>query len=217
MYSVVLMAALTTGSSVPDCHWLRCHGCSGCNGCYGGWGSAGSWGGWGGSGYWGCNCNYSCWGCYGYSNWGGQWGGWGGCSGCYGCHGCYGCFGCTGCGGYSGGTQMTPVAPGTEKAPPPKKEGGKEAMAPGKAKVIIDVPEDAKLYIDDQLMKAVAGKRSFNTPALERGQTYYYIVRAEVVVDGKTYTESKRVLVRAGEEALANFPELESQLALAKR
>jgi uncharacterized protein (TIGR03000 family) len=112
---------------------------------------------------------------------------------------------------------MTPVGPGTEKAPPPKKDGGKEAMAPGKAKLIIDVPEDAKLYIDDQLMKTTAGKRSFNTPALERGQTYYYIVRAEVVIDGKSVTESKRVLVRAGEEIQTGFPELESKVALAKR
>jgi uncharacterized protein (TIGR03000 family) len=113
--------------------------------------------------------------------------------------------------------QVAPVAPGTEKAPAPKKEGGKEAMAPGKAKLVIDVPEDAKLYIDDQLMKSTSGKRSFNTPALERGQTYYYIVRAELVIDGKPYKETKRVLVRAGEEVRANFPELESQLALAKR
>jgi uncharacterized protein (TIGR03000 family) len=210
MYSVVLMAALTTGGSAPDCHW-RC-------GCHGGWGCSG-WG-WGGSGYWGCNCNYSCWGCYGYGGWGnggGYWGSWGGCSGCYGCHGCYGCFGCTGCGGYSGGTQVAPVTGPAEKAPPPKKEGSKETRAPSKAKLIIDVPEDAKLFIDDQLMKSASGKRSFNTPPLERGQTYYYIVRAELLIDGQPYKETKRVLVRAGEEVQANFPELESQLALAKR
>jgi uncharacterized protein (TIGR03000 family) len=211
MYSVVLMAALTTGGSAPDCHWkLGCHGCNSCYGCYGCLGCAGCSC---GSGYWGCNCNYSCWGCYGYSSWGQ----WGGCTGCYGCHGCYSCFGCTGCAGYSPGTPVAPVVAPPEKAPPPKKDGKEEAMVPGKAKLIIDVPEDAKLYIDDQLMKTTAGKRSFNTPALDRGQTYYYIVRAEVVIDGKSYTESKRVLVRAGDEARASFPELESQLALARR
>jgi uncharacterized protein (TIGR03000 family) len=112
---------------------------------------------------------------------------------------------------------MAPVGPGTERAPAPKKEGGKEAMAPGKGKLIIDVPEDAKLYIDDQLMKTSSGKRTFNTPALERGQTYYYIVRAEVVMDGQSYSETKRVLVRAGDQIQAGFPELESKLALAKR
>jgi uncharacterized protein (TIGR03000 family) len=208
MYSVVLMAALTTGGSAPDCHWK--HGCHGSSSCYGCHGCAG---GWGGSGYWGCNCNYSCWGGYGY----GSWGHWGGGYGAYNCHGCYGCFACTGCGGYSAGAPMAPVTVTPEKAPAPKKDGGKEVMAPGKAKLIIEVPEDAKLYIDDQLMKTTSGKRSFNTPSLASGQTYYYIVRAEVVIDGKPYTESKRVLVRAGDEARASFPELESQLALARR
>src|SRR5437773_1851558 len=103
MYSVVLMAALTTGGSAPDCHWghgchgySSCHGCAGCSGCYGGWGSAGGWA---------CSCNYACWGGYTFGSWGG----------------------------------------------------------------------------------------------------------------GTGYTETKRVLVRAGQEARADFPELESRLALAKR
>jgi uncharacterized protein (TIGR03000 family) len=179
MYSVVLMAALTTGSSAPDWHWpCGSHGAS--YGCYGGWG---------GYGYWGS--------------------------------GCYGCYGCTGCTGYSRGGYsldwLALVSPGTEKAPAPKKVGGKEALAPGNAKLIIDVPEDAKLYIDDQLMKTSSSKRTFDTPALERGHTYYYIVRAEVVMDGQSYSETKRVLVRAGDQIQARFPELESKLSLAKR
>jgi hypothetical protein len=39
MYSIVLMAALTTGGETPACH-----------GCWGGWGGGccGCWGGWGG-------------------------------------------------------------------------------------------------------------------------------------------------------------------------
>jgi uncharacterized protein (TIGR03000 family) len=111
---------------------------------------------------------------------------------------------------------MAPISPGAEKAPAPKKES-KETMAPSKAKLIVELPRDAKLYIDDHVMKTTSGKRTFNTPSLEQGQQYYYIVRAEVVLDGKTYSETKRVLVRAGEEVRASFPELESQLALAER
>jgi uncharacterized protein (TIGR03000 family) len=177
MYSVVLLAALTTGSSAPDWHWpCGSHGAS-----YGGWG------------------------CYGYGNGSGYWG-----------SGCYGCYGGTSCVGYSRGPYSTDwmalVRPGTETAPAPKKEG-----APGMAKLIIDVPADAKLYIDDQLMKTSSSKRSFNTPTLERGQTYYYIVRAEVVMDGQSYSETKRVLIRAGDQIQARFPDLESKLALAKR
>src|SRR5205807_5948672 len=161
--------------------------------------------------------------CAGYWHCSGAWsGGWGG---CYGCHGCYGCYGCYGCTGWSPGVPMAPVvappdggavAPLPEKAPPPKPEN-KESSLPSKSRLIVELPQGAKLYVDDQPIKTASGKRTFNTPALERGQLYYYIVRAEVEIDGKPYSETKRVLVRAGEEVKASFPELESQLALARR
>ncbi len=61
MYSMVLMAALTTGADMPD--WGRRWGCCGC------WGGWGCWGGYG----WGC---WGCWGGWGCYGWGG-WGGWG--------------------------------------------------------------------------------------------------------------------------------------------
>ena len=53
----------------------------------------------------------------------------------------------------------------------------------------------------------------FNTPSLDRGQTYYYILRAEMDIDGKTVSETKRVLVRAGDEVKANFAELATAAA----
>ena len=66
--------------------------------------------------------------------------------------------------------------------------------------VVLEVPTDAKLYIDDQLMKASTEVRRFNTPELEAGQTYYYILKAEVTREGSTRSEEKRVLIKAGEE-----------------
>jgi uncharacterized protein (TIGR03000 family) len=184
MYSLVLMAALGAGTaSAPDCH-----GCCGCyGGCYG----------------------YSCCGCYGGS-YGGCYGGYGGCYG-YSCGGCwgggYGCYGCYG--GY--GAAPVYVAPGgtmppagAETVPPPKKDG-KEGIAPSKAKLIVEVPEDAKLFIDDQPMKTGSSRRVFSTPDLEKGQAYYYMVRVEVVRDGKTVEQTQRVIVRAGQEAKASF------------
>ena len=88
--------------------------------------------------------------------------------------------------------------------PAPKKEE-KKAEKEGAAKLIIDVPADAKLYIDDQPMKTESARRTFSTPALQKGQAYFYDVRVEVVRDGKTYSDSKRVIVRAGELAQATF------------
>jgi uncharacterized protein (TIGR03000 family) len=83
--------------------------------------------------------------------------------------------------------------------------------------LLVELPPDAKLYIDDQPMKTTSSKRSFNTPLLQQGQQYYYILRAEVVRDGRTYTETRRVLLRAGQEIRASFPELEANIATASR
>jgi uncharacterized protein (TIGR03000 family) len=212
MYSVVLMAALTTGGIAPDCHFRG--GCCGCyGGCYGGWGGG-------------------CCGCYGggFGAYGGCWGGYGG----WGCGGCYGGMGYGGYaygGGYGGGyyggvtypgmtmpgatgtgtgtgTGTTGEQLGTPTEDTKKKQG---MLTPSRAKLVVELPADAKLYIDDLPMKTTSGVRSFNTPTLEPGQIYYYMVRAEVVRDGKPVTETRRVLVRAGQTARASFKDIEAE------
>jgi uncharacterized protein (TIGR03000 family) len=207
MYSMVLMAALTAGNATP-----YCHGCCGC------WG-----GGWGGC--------YGCWGgCYG-----GCWGGcYGGCYGCFGgCMGCYGGYGYGG-GGYggamtypgtiygggAGGVMPGAAAPGVtapsgEALPyPPEgksKSGKEETRLSNKAKLVVELPPNSKLFIDDKPMKNVSGVRTFNTPDLEPGQAYYYMVRVETERDGKPVSETRRVIVRAGQIARADFKDIESE------
>jgi uncharacterized protein (TIGR03000 family) len=88
-------------------------------------------------------------------------------------------------------------------------ERSKESARPAKAKLLVEVPADAKLYIDDQLMKSTTAQRTFNTPMLDEGQSYYYILRAEVVREGKTYQDTKRVIVRAGEQVRTTFSDEE--------
>jgi uncharacterized protein (TIGR03000 family) len=99
---------------------------------------------------------------------------------------------------------------------PETKKPDKEEEVLARAKVVIEVPADAKLYIDDQLMKTTSERREFRTPALKKGETYYYEVRAEVMRDGKPISETKKVVVRAGEEATANFKDMGSSLASVK-
>lgn len=209
MYSVLLMAALSTGASTPatffhhgwhggygGCGGWGCWGCTGCWGGHRGWGCNGGYGGAGHGSGWGCN------GCYG------SWGHWGT---CYGCHGCYGCYGCYGCGG---GTAVVPsqpmgIPPAEEIVPPKPKEDGKPAAMNPRARLIVELPADAKLYVDDYASTATGKRtRTFNTPALESGQTYYYILRAEMVLNGEQVTETKRVLLRPGSVVRTSFEEL---------
>ena len=202
MYSLVLMAALTTGGDVPD--WGRhggCYGCwGGCYGCRGGcWGCRGGcWGGWGGC--------YGCWG--GYSSWGC----WGGCyGGCFG--GCYGGYVSGGWGGGWGGyvyaptmaTYSTPVLaantlPGTTTNPVTTSMYYNPSTATNnRATIIVHVSPDAKLIVDGKTTTSTSETRRFYSPPLEAGQEYHYTFKAVVERDGKPASTTRRLDVRAGE------------------
>jgi uncharacterized protein (TIGR03000 family) len=215
------------------CGGWGCHNCAG--GCCGCWGCSGCMC----AGYCGCWCDG-----YGCCSVGSCGFGYGGCyspyCGCACCGGGY-CGGyCWGPGSYHPypvesfvpagpgipgvpgvGVPAAPGAPGAEPVPPtpPKKDGEKPKegeVSLSRAKLVVEVPADAKLYIDDQLMKTTSSKRVFSTPTLAQGQAYYYEVRVEVVRDGKPVSETKRVIVRAGEEARANFASMEAATVTAK-
>jgi uncharacterized protein (TIGR03000 family) len=199
MYSVVLMAALAAGGQTPEwgfrggnhyaCADYSCWHGGGYGSCYGCFG--GGYGAYGGYGDFSC-CGY---GGVGYAT--------------FGCHGCYGCYGCYGCAGYAPGVYpgvapgLPPPGAGGDVLPPPKKEG--ETLAPNRARLIVELPPDALLYVDDQPTKATAERRVFQTPDLEKGQAYYYDLRIEAMRDGKPFSENRRVVVRPGEEVLADF------------
>jgi uncharacterized protein (TIGR03000 family) len=77
------------------------------------------------------------------------------------------------------------------------------------AQIIVEVPADAQLYIDGQLMTKTSERRVFNTVPLEEGQTYFYDLRAQVVRDGNKREETKRVIFRAGVVIQASFRDLD--------
>jgi uncharacterized protein (TIGR03000 family) len=172
MYSMVLMAALTTGVDLPDrggcrggcyggCYGGRRHGCHGCcGGCYG--------------------CYGGCYGCYG------------GCYGCYG--GCYGCYGGGGVIMQHGGAGSAP-----EKIQTKPKAKQEESLAPAPATILVDLPAEAKLRIDNEATTSTGGSRLFQTPALNPGKEYHYTLTAEVVRDGKPIKAEKVVTVKAGQ------------------
>jgi uncharacterized protein (TIGR03000 family) len=179
MYSVVLMMALTGSAETPDFgHHSRC----------------------------GCSCGCSCGYCGGCSC---------GCSRCHHghsrCHRCSGCcsnYCCSGfCGGYCGGFcngggccgggVVVPNAPGKEM---PKKT---EVDAP--ATIVVSLPAEARLIIDGNSTTSTSARRVFTSPALQPGQTYVYTLRAEIVRDGQTMSETQQVTVRAGEQTPVTF------------
>ncbi|HZV04301.1 MAG TPA: TIGR03000 domain-containing protein [Gemmataceae bacterium] len=195
MYSVILMAALTTSVDLPDTG--RRGGC--CGGCYGGChGGRGGRGGRGG----GCHGCYGggYGGCMGMGYGGCMGGGYGGCmgmgyGGCYGGAGCYG----GGMGGIGGGMIMpgTTVPATPEKTTMPKEKKTSQLSAP--ATILVELPNDAKLLIDNEATTSIGTSRVFQSPTLNAGKEYHYTLTAEVVRDGKPIKAEQVVTVKAGE------------------
>lgn len=81
-----------------------------------------------------------------------------------------------------------------------------EVALPG-AHLIVEVPADAKLFINDQRMQSTSSRRVFAIPTVDDGQSYRYQIRAEVIRNGKTYTDNREVEFRAGQTIKAFFAE----------
>lgn len=205
----------------------------GCLGTWGGFSGAGpgsyGYSGWGG---WGLNGNmtvYSGPDGYGYGTGVGR-GGMGTSFQCHGCYGCYGGWACYGMPNQPSDDHVYAPAHGTSEAPPilpqksilnpgavpppvrtpnpaPLPKGGAGAIEETKARGVIhiELPEDAKLYVDGQLMRSTTGKRVFQTPALAVGQNYFYDLRIEIQRQGRTVADTQRVLITPGEETSVAF------------
>jgi uncharacterized protein (TIGR03000 family) len=88
-----------------------------------------------------------------------------------------------------------------------KKEKGKkskekdEVRLDAPAKITVQLPASAELYVDDVLCPMVSGTRSFDTPALPAGQQFTYTLR----VEGAGISLSKQVFIEAGQHVQVNF------------
>jgi uncharacterized protein (TIGR03000 family) len=76
------------------------------------------------------------------------------------------------------------------------------------ARLTIELPEDAQLFVDGQATKGTGKSRNFHTPDLNQDRTYFYDLKAIITVEGQEIVEEKRVIVRAGEAVNEAFPKL---------
>jgi uncharacterized protein (TIGR03000 family) len=76
------------------------------------------------------------------------------------------------------------------------------------ARVTVLAPDGARVFVDGVSVSIGADQRSFETPKLEPGKQYYYTIKAELEQDGRTRTESQRVIVAAGKAVTVEFKNL---------
>ncbi len=71
--------------------------------------------------------------------------------------------------------------------------------------LMVDVPADAKIYVNGQSTSSTGENRQYVSRNLSTGYSYTYEVKAELVRDGKTLEVVKTVDLRAGETANVAF------------
>jgi uncharacterized protein (TIGR03000 family) len=79
-----------------------------------------------------------------------------------------------------------------------KPEGMGQMSAP--AIILVSLPAEAKLTIDEHVTTSTSNQRRFSSPPLDLGKDFHYTLKAEMVRDGEKVVTSQRVTVRAGEE-----------------
>jgi uncharacterized protein (TIGR03000 family) len=71
--------------------------------------------------------------------------------------------------------------------------------------LIVEVPADAKIYVNGRLTSTPGEVREYVSRNLIPGFNYAYEVRAEIERDGKMVTDTKQIDVRAGEQTKLAF------------
>jgi uncharacterized protein (TIGR03000 family) len=78
----------------------------------------------------------------------------------------------------------------------------------------VSVPQDAKVYLQDQLMTVEGTARRFVTPQIAAGTQLVYTVKVEVVRNGQTLTKVSEAVVGAGQEVAVAVTEAQNENAL---
>jgi len=68
-----------------------------------------------------------------------------------------------------------------------------------RARITVKLPPGATLYVDGKKNERTEPVREFNTPPLPAGQEFAYLMKAEVLRDGRPETTTTKVSFRAGE------------------
>jgi uncharacterized protein (TIGR03000 family) len=95
---------------------------------------------------------------------------------------------------------VTPVAP-----PAAKPDAVAPAPAADRATITVKLPPGATLYVDNQKGPGASPVREFSTPPLPAGREFAYLMKAEVVRDGRPEYVLQKVSFRAGDRITVDF------------
>jgi uncharacterized protein (TIGR03000 family) len=79
----------------------------------------------------------------------------------------------------------------------------------------VQLPRDARLYVDEVYCPLPGESRTFDTPPLDANRKYYYTLTVEVTHDEKPVRVSRRAIVQAGKTTEVNFGDRAAIIAAA--
>lgn len=79
------------------------------------------------------------------------------------------------------------------------------AAAVAKARVVVRLPADARLWVDQVECPLPGTVRAFDTPDLNPEQSYSYTLRVAVQRDGRTVEDSRRIDFASGQQVEVDF------------
>ena len=75
--------------------------------------------------------------------------------------------------------------------------------------IIVNLPSDATLYVNELESKPGSNVRSFISPDLEKGKAYFYTLRVELKRNDRVLTETQKITFQPGNEVVVSFNHLD--------
>jgi uncharacterized protein (TIGR03000 family) len=101
---------------------------------------------------------------------------------------------------------VTPVNPTATATTPPTPSTPDAPSA--RATIVVKLPPGATLYVDDRKSPSAEPVRNLTTPMLPPNREYAYLLKAEVMREGRPETLTQKVPFRAGERVEVDFTAL---------
>lgn len=92
-----------------------------------------------------------------------------------------------------------------------------EMLAAGNATIEVELPANAKVYVNNVLTTSTGSSRSYVSNNLTPGKTYAYKLRVEFEQAGRTVVKHQTVKLQAGNKIVMQFKSTVAQPALATR
>ena len=109
-----------------------------------------------------------------------------------------------------------PLAPVEEVLPVPKVEEKKQSSTSNKARLFVEIPSNATLFIDGKPFAVSDGFGTFITPELESDKTYSYLLKVEIEQNGTNVVDTKKVILKSGDRITASFIDADKKDASVK-